>query len=114
MKNITLNAGGVVGGLLGAAAAASVVFAVEPEVYQRWVTRLLIGGVTAGAVGGNLLWAWVAGRRASPSAGDAARDRRAAGREWEPDGRSCGICGAALTAPAPGVTLCPTCRGRTG
>ena len=58
MVNFNLNAGGVVGGLLGAAGAGAFLFTVVqgPDV-SRGLMAIFVAAVVIGALAGNLLWA---------------------------------------------------------
>ncbi|QDU58518.1 hypothetical protein [Aeoliella mucimassa] len=55
---MNLNAGGIVGGLAGAAIAIAVLFlAFEPDTSRnRGMGKLVVLGVVAGAAAGNFLW----------------------------------------------------------
>jgi hypothetical protein len=59
---MNLNAGGILGGLLGAAIALAVLFAGDDPEYQRGMAQVVILAVIAGAFGGNVLWGLVAGK----------------------------------------------------
>ena len=57
--NMNLNAGGVLGGLLGAAAAGGIGAAITDGTQAPAIAKLVIFGVTVGAVAGNFLWSAV-------------------------------------------------------
>lgn len=106
MRNVNLNAGGVVGGLLGAGIAFAVIFSGDPG-YERWMKRLVIGLVIVGALGGNLLWGLLTGKPRSDT------DARVNRSTEEEDPGSCAICGAKLSNPGKGTRLCESCRRQT-
>jgi hypothetical protein len=62
MKNITLNAGGFIGALLGAAIGVGLSFLLFPDNPVRHsetgqkLASFAVGGLIAGATGGNYLW----------------------------------------------------------
>jgi hypothetical protein len=106
--NVNLNAGGILGGLLGAGIAFAVIFSGDPG-YERWMKRLVIGLVVVGAVGGNWLWALVV-RRPRPQGGIPVGH----GSADADNDRSCAICGVKLVALGKGTRLCDGCRQQTG
>jgi predicted lipid-binding transport protein (Tim44 family) len=56
MKNIELNAGGLIGALASGAAAGAFLFWKYSEEMDRAPTRMVIGALIAGAFAGNFLW----------------------------------------------------------
>lgn len=56
MKNIELNAGGLIGAVASGVAAGAILFWKYSEEMDRAPTRMVIGALIAGAFAGNYLW----------------------------------------------------------
>lgn len=61
IKNINLNAGGIIGGFLGAALGIGFVVVFGPTNRQEAMAKVAVAAIILGAIGGNYLWGWIAG-----------------------------------------------------
>jgi ABC-type enterobactin transport system permease subunit len=68
MEPMKLNAGGLLGALLGGGVTGSILYAQVAALnqLQRSDVRIILVGLVIGAIIGNLLWAWVSSKLIRP------------------------------------------------